>query len=338
MKQTDKLSIIIPAYNAEAYIGRCLDSILDQDYHNEVEIIVVNDGSTDLTAKVIDVYQSRYPNIIRIMTQKNGGVCAARNKGLDSVTGEWVWFCDADDYICKNGLSYVLDHFVDNDIDVCTFCSISFDSYTLKSFKEPEQVVGKCTFEGTTKSKLKRSFPGSVCDHLFRVSALGNTRFRDMPIGEDVLFDIEMYMKDLRIRCTNTNIYRYTINDGQATRKRDPVAMRKAVRGYDSIFDIVQQYKNSVSDDVELSRSFDQWIANAFTPYISRILSSNLSKKEFIEIVHRLKRKGIIPILETNKKHKVYNFICKYPQLYPIESYLHQHLFVRYILPKLSRN
>ena len=170
------------------------------------------------------------------------------------------------------------------------------------------------------------------------MSALGDTRFRNVPLGEDALFCLEVYMRDLRIRCTDVNIYRYTINDGQATRKRNPKAMRKAVQSYESIFDIVKQYQNSISDDTELSSCFDRWIANMFTPFISRVLSSDLSKKEFIEITQRFEKKGIIPIEETGKKQKVYNFICRYPQLYPIESYLYQHLFVPYILPKLSRN
>ncbi len=94
---TEKLSIVIPAYNAESCIGRCLDSIFDQDYHNEIEIIVVNDGSTDSTLKVLEPYQAKHPDILRIITKKNGGVSSSRNAGMDAATGEWVWFCDADD-------------------------------------------------------------------------------------------------------------------------------------------------------------------------------------------------------------------------------------------------
>ena len=116
----EKLSIIIPAYNAENCIERCLDSILDQDYHNEIEIIVVNDGSTDSTGSILNKYQKQIPSVFRIITKENGGVSSARNAGLDAATGDWIWFCDADDYICKNGLSYVLNSFVDDDIDICT--------------------------------------------------------------------------------------------------------------------------------------------------------------------------------------------------------------------------
>ena len=117
----NKLSIIIPAYNVELYIERCFESILNQDFHNEIEIIVVNDGSTDSTGAILEKYCQYNPTVFKIVTKENGGVPSARNAGLDVATGDWIWFCDADDYICKNGLSYVIDNFVDDTIDICTF-------------------------------------------------------------------------------------------------------------------------------------------------------------------------------------------------------------------------
>lgn len=334
----EKLSIIIPAYNAEEYIARCLDSILDQDYHNDIEIIIVNDGSTDSTGDILKDYCFRYPDLIRIITKENGGVSSARNIGVDAATGEWIWFCDADDYICKNGLSYVLDHFVDADIDICTFWSITLDSIAQKSFIEPSVIDGKCIYEGKTVSKFIKSSPGSVCDHLYRLNAIRDVRFRSLPIGEDILFDMEVYLKDLRIRCTNTNIYRYTVNHGQATRRRDPGAMRRAIEGYEVLFDTAKQIQWSKSNDSELFRVIDRWIAGTFTPYFSRLLSANLAIKEFSEIIWRLKQKGIFPICEIEKKHKLFNFIGRHPSLYPIVGFFHRRLFVPYILPKLSRN
>lgn len=334
----EKLSIIIPAFNAEEYIARCLNSILDQDYHNDIEIIVVNDGSTDSTGEILKDYSSRYPDSIRIISKENGGVSSARNTGMDSATGEWIWFCDADDYICKNGLSYVLDHFVDNDIDICTFWSITLDSIAQKRFVEPSVIEGKCIYEGNTVAKFKKSTPGSVCDHLYRLSTIRDVRFRSLPIGEDILFDMEVYLKDLRIRCTDTNIYRYTVNYGQATSRRDGRAMRRAIEGYEVLYDTAKQVQRSKSSDSELSQVIDRWIAGTFTPYFSRLLSAGLTTKEFSDTIHRLTQKEVFPICETEKIIKLYNYIGCHPLLYPIVSFLHRRLFVPFILPKLSRN
>lgn len=91
-----KISVVIPCYNCEKYIGRCLDSIVRQTYSN-LEIIVVNDGSTDNTQAVL----SNYVNDVRIrcITQENGGEAAARNTGIEAATGEYIGFVDSDDYI-----------------------------------------------------------------------------------------------------------------------------------------------------------------------------------------------------------------------------------------------
>lgn len=334
---TEKLSIVIPAYNAESCIGRCLDSIFDQDYHNEIEIIVVNDGSTDSTLKVLEPYQAKHPDILRIITKENGGVSSSRNAGMDAATGEWVWFCDADDYICKNGLSYVLDHFVDSDIDICTFGMVSLDAIALKSFKEPDAIEGRCYYEGGTIDRAKSTFPGSACQHLYRIKAIEGVKFRDV-FGEDAIFNFEVYLKDLRLRCTNVSIYRYTVSEGQMTRNRNKKAMRRMIDGYEQIFDVAKQNQQSICNDTELSQAIDKWIAYTFTPYMSRLLSADLTKKEFSDTIDRLKLRGVFPINVSDKNHKICNFIGNHPSLYPIESLMYRKIFIPYILPKLSRN
>ncbi len=333
----EKLSIIIPAYNAEKSIERCLDSILDQDYHNEIEIIVVNDGSTDSTGSILNKYQKQIPSMFRIITKENGGLPSARNAGLDAAVGDWIWFCDADDYICKNGLSYVLNSFVDDDIDICTFNSITLDSLALKTFKEPEDVSGKCFFEGSTISLYKMKFPVFVWNHLYRLEALKNLRFRNVVMCEDTLFNLEVYMKNLPIRCTDANIYRYTISKDQLTRKRDSGTMKKAITGFELLFDTAKKYQ-MIYDDEDLSKSFDRMIALMFPAYMSRALSINMTIQEFRDLINRLKRKGLFPILEVEKLSKACNLIGSMPYLYPIESFLYQKVFLPYFLPKLSRN
>ena len=99
------LSIIVPVYNVEAYVGECLDSLLDQDIpEEEYEIICVNDGSTDGSLAVLTKYAETHSNI-RIIDQPNGGVSIARNAGLDVALGKYIWFVDADDAIIKDSLS-----------------------------------------------------------------------------------------------------------------------------------------------------------------------------------------------------------------------------------------
>lgn len=101
-----KLSIIIPVYNCEKYIKKCVKSILDQDLNKEIEIIIVNDGSTDKSGKICDTF-IEYSNI-KVFHRKNYGVSSTRNFGLTKAAGEYVYFVDADDIIFQGCLEYVI--------------------------------------------------------------------------------------------------------------------------------------------------------------------------------------------------------------------------------------
>lgn len=116
-----KLSIIIPVYNVEQYIGNCLDSCLNQDLpKDEYEIVVVDDGSPDNSSSIVEGYMKKYSNI-RLIHRENGGLSAARNTGLREAKGEYIWFVDSDDWIESNCLGFLVNTAKDNDLDVLCF-------------------------------------------------------------------------------------------------------------------------------------------------------------------------------------------------------------------------
>lgn len=106
-----KVSIIIPAYNASKYIKRCIASLLNQTYKN-IEIIVVNDGSTDNTLEMAKQFD------ITVLDKENGGVSSARNMGLKIATGDYICFVDADDYVEKNYIESVINVIKENNYDI----------------------------------------------------------------------------------------------------------------------------------------------------------------------------------------------------------------------------
>ena len=100
-KMNELVSIIVPAYNAEAYLNRCIDSILSQTYRN-IEIILVDDGSTDNTPVLCDEYSEQHKDIIKVIHKENGGVSSARNIGIDTASGDYYAFVDSDDWIADD--------------------------------------------------------------------------------------------------------------------------------------------------------------------------------------------------------------------------------------------
>lgn len=108
MNESVKVSVIVPIYNVEKYIGKCILSIIEQTYKN-IEIILVDDGSLDDSGNIADEYATR-DNRIKVIHKANAGVSAARNSGLDAATGDFVCFSDGDDYVMPNYVEHLLNN------------------------------------------------------------------------------------------------------------------------------------------------------------------------------------------------------------------------------------
>lgn len=119
------VSVVIPAYNAESTIKRCIESVLG-DAHKSVEIIVVDDGSTDRTAEYIGNLASSCPEVIRLVRQPNRGACAARNAGMDAARGEFIQFLDSDDELVDDKLQRAVLQFQENVDLQCVYCDMQF--------------------------------------------------------------------------------------------------------------------------------------------------------------------------------------------------------------------
>lgn len=117
MKQKPLISVVVPVYNVEKYLKKCLDSIIGQTYKN-LEIILVDDGSTDESGAICDVYKEK-DSRIRVVHQKNQGLSGARNTGINIANGELLGFVDSDDYITENMYERLLEVLLKNDADIC---------------------------------------------------------------------------------------------------------------------------------------------------------------------------------------------------------------------------
>lgn len=115
-----KLSVIVPVYNSEKYLKKCLDSLVNQKL-DMLEVLLINDGSTDNSQNLINEYVEKFPNVFKSFTQENQGQAIARNVGVKNATGEFVTFVDSDDYIEEDAYSKILDEIENEDLDVVCF-------------------------------------------------------------------------------------------------------------------------------------------------------------------------------------------------------------------------
>lgn len=136
------LSIIVPMYNSEKWLPKCVESLLRQDIPlEEYEIILVDDGSPDGCRKMAEEYSARYSNII-VLTRPNGGTSAARNTGIHTAQGKYLYFVDPDDYILENSLKAILHRMEEESLDVLRFAYTEVDEAgnEAHSVKHPEPI------------------------------------------------------------------------------------------------------------------------------------------------------------------------------------------------------
>lgn len=124
-RKKPKISVVIPVYNVENYLRQCLDSVINQTL-DDIEIICVNDGSTDSSPDILEEY-SRKDSRIRIISQENMGLSGARNTGMKYIKGEYVYFLDSDDYIELDALNQMYNISKNNSLDMLMFKTCSFE-------------------------------------------------------------------------------------------------------------------------------------------------------------------------------------------------------------------
>ena len=215
-----KISVIVPVYNVEKYLGKCLNSIISQTF-SDIEIICVNDGSTDNSETILKTFQQK-DDRIKIINKKNGGLSSARNVGMEVATGEFISFIDSDDWVDKTMLEKMYNNITNLNTDISICAVHNFDEqkqqiddslpyFTLELFDE--------TFDNKPFSYLEtKDFIMDVCvmawNKLYRKSFLDecNAKFPDGLIFEDGPFFFSIFFKTQKISIVRDFLYYYRIN------------------------------------------------------------------------------------------------------------------------------
>lgn len=206
-----EVSIIVPVYNVEKYLARCLDSITSQTFP-DIEIVCINDGSTDRSADILKHY-AKFDKRIAIITKPNGGLSSARNAGLEVVTGKYIMFVDSDDWIFPEAVEKLYDNAEKNNSDMVLFDYMTGDVMPKKKIAidvlRNDYVNNPFNFASMNPLLLKE-FPVSACFRFYRSDLIKNKiPFVEGLIYEDVPFMFEVFATAKRITHLPEALYFY---------------------------------------------------------------------------------------------------------------------------------
>ena len=247
-----KLSIIIPAYNTEEYIGQCIESVLNiKEIENE--IIIINDGSTDKTFEIVKKYESKNSNI-KLINQDNQGASVARNRGIKESTGDYIYFLDSDDWIETGSFEKIVkgienDYNNNEEIDVLVGKEKGFSEFTkIETLDEriPKELVGKII---SGKEFMEKSIKGRFWNvrlpiYLYKSSLLieNNIIF---PIGrksnEDEVFSINIFYHTKRLKIVDEIFGNYRARNGSIM---SVLNVRHVEDIFENAKELIETYKN----------------------------------------------------------------------------------------------
>ena len=280
------LSVIIPVYNAETYIGECLTSLLRQDIPAEdYEIICVNDGSRDGSLALLQRFSRENPNLV-IIDKENGGVTTARNAGLAAAKGDYIWFIDADDLIPENCLGSLRAKTEAENPDRLTFGAYQFtDAMTeeeWEKFRQGTLPVNTPWYDSVVwRCLLRRRF--------LEAHAL-TFRYPELTHGEDGLFMHEVTLCDPRTLHLEEILYFYRIHSGSAETNLSVENRMKKLRSFIRITQILRDYFEELENPADGS-------ANKFMSFLWMTLYeiTRLPGAEANAALRELKEKDLFP-------------------------------------------
>ena len=221
---TEKITVIVPVYNVENYLNKCLDSLINQTYKN-LEIIVINDGSTDNSGEICQEYAQKDNRIIYV-EQENGGLSDARNAGLERMTGSYVTFVDSDDWVEPNYVEVLNNKLIgyQADIAIGNYYSYNEDEamyyFHVNSESYYEKLYDNISiFENLYDAKQMKSFSLiSACGKLYKAELFDYIRFDKGKLGEDGYINQKLYLLVQKVIYINQGLYAYRQRSGSITK------------------------------------------------------------------------------------------------------------------------
>ena len=283
-----KLSILIPTYNVERWLPRCLNSILSQ-VEDDIEIVIVDDGSTDTTLQCANEFAEKW-NDIRVFSKHNEGVGAARNYLLDKACGEFIWFVDSDDYIAEGALRHILSE-LNSTIDLL---SVSYNGGVFTPF------------EGSAIEYIQKGYiNGYLWTKIIRRSVIEDAHIRFDPqrySQEDWFFLMQVYPLLGNIKQITLQAYVYC-DDNENSVMREAHAEHTRRNVADSR-ETICNFKRFIDShrDQSYSRAYEQWMNFSAAGYLYSLFPIDYTMEEIKNDIKIFREKGVYPVGKTGRR------------------------------------
>lgn len=290
------LSIIIPIYNVEKFLTKCINSVLDNDWSGIVyEIILVDDGSPDRSLDIALNFKNKYDNI-KVISQKNKGLGGARNTGINNAEGKYLFFLDSDDYFLKDKFQEVVKIALENNIDILEFGALRVnENYQLIDnifCKKNSDILDGLTYVG------HYSFENSACNKIYnRAFLLQNAiLFFEKTYVEDAPFNAEAFAKAKSVMSVSKIPVAFYQNRNSITRQnRTGENLRKFINDSIKVTRRIKEIEVSVTDR-RAEKEFQKRISIFTSGTILMILKSKFTATEKKKYLNDLRNAGLYPI------------------------------------------
>lgn len=336
-----KFSILVPVYNVEKYLEQCVESLLNQTYKGEYEIILVDDGSTDSSGLICDEYQKNNPDKIKVVHKKNEGLVSARQAGIEIANGNFSLFVDSDDFVETNLLETVNDCIKHNNNPDMVIYSFRYYSNGKTTERKVTLSENETTFSYDNKKDLyealiSTTFITSLWTKALKTEILKNdptdySLYFDKNMAEDLFRSIHLLTAAERIVYMNEPLYNYRTNDASISRSFRPETLSKKNVLY--VYDRFLEYLPEWNMDTEEYRQKlkARWLNE--TIYTFSIYYENVEKKERNAVLN-YDWNSMLPEEVLNSTHNPYES-KKSREIY---SFISQKKFFRIKLHFIYKN
>lgn len=271
MEKNNKIlvSVIVPVYNVQDYIEKCLDSLINQTLE-QLEVIVIDDGSTDKTGLIVDEYQNKYKSKIKVIHKKNEGVSIARNVGLEKATGEYIGFLDSDDWVNYDMYEKLYKLAIKDNCDI-----VACD--TLAIYPDKKVLIESHINETSTTEDLMLNAYAVIWNKIYKREIIDGIKFKEkMNFCEDVQFLYMVYPKIKKIGVIHETLHNYLQRVGSLTYTYN----EKLYQLIDSLDDIVNYYKKQGFYQKYYAELEYSYVRYLYATFIKR-LAKTKNKVEF---------------------------------------------------------